>query len=169
MTAWHRLGLATACVMAAAFLAACSSTSSTITNNSATSNSATSATSATSAASPTSAPHAVAGGPAVCSSVAALRGSVQNLKNVDIKANGLSSVSAAITKIKEDLNTLKADAKGQYSTQINALSGALTSLTSAFDAAKANPNAGTLGTLATSVKSVVTAGNNLVTAVSATC
>jgi hypothetical protein len=166
MTAWHRLGLATACVMAAAFLAACSSTSSTITNNSATSNS---ATSATSAASPTSAPHAVAGGPAVCSSVAALRGSVQNLKNVDIKANGLSSVSAAITKIKEDLNTLKADAKGQYSTQINALSGALTSLTSAFDAAKANPNAGTLGTLATSVKSVVTAGNNLVTAVSATC
>jgi hypothetical protein len=97
--------------------------------------------------------------------VADLKASLQDLKNVDIKANGLSAVSGDLTKIKQELTTLKTEAHGNYSTQINALSDALSGLSSSFDAAKANPNSGTLATLATSAKTVVTVGNNLVTAV----
>lgn len=107
--------------------------------------------------------------PAICTSVADLKTSLQGLSGAVIKANGLSAISDYLTKIKQELNTIKADAQGQYSTQVNGLSDALSGLTTSFDAAKANPNAGTLTTLGTSAHSVVTAGNNLVSAVSGTC
>jgi hypothetical protein len=83
--------------------------------------------------------------------------------------NGLSAVSDQITKIKQQLQTLKTDAKGQYDTQINDLTNALNSLSSSFDAARASPSVSTLATLASSVPAVITAGQNLVTAVSGTC
>jgi uncharacterized phage infection (PIP) family protein YhgE len=143
--------------MAVAFLAACSSST--------TSNGGGGAASGT-------AKTASAGGsakPAICTSVADLKASLQSLKGADIKANGLSAISDDITKIKQELNTIKADAHGQYSTQVNALSDALSGLSTSFDAAKASPNAGTLTTLGTSAHSVVTAGNNLVSAVSGAC
>jgi hypothetical protein len=141
--------------MAVAFLAACSS-STTSNGGSATA----------SAKSPGGGGSAK---PAICASAAGLKASLQGLKGADIKANGLSAISDDLTKIKQELTTIKTDAQGQYSTEVNALSGALSGVTTSFDAAKANPNAGTLTTLATSAKSVVTAGNNQVTAVSSTC
>ena len=89
--------------------------------------------------------------------------------NVSITENGLSAISDQITKIKQQLQTLKTDAKGQYDTQINDLTNALNSLSSSFDAARASPSVSTLATLASSVPAVITAGQNLVTAVSSTC
>ena len=83
--------------------------------------------------------------------------------------NGLSAISDQITKIRQQLQTLKSDAKGQYDTQINDLTNALNSLSSSFDAAKASPSVSTLATLAGSVPAVITAGQNLVAAVSGTC
>lgn len=107
--------------------------------------------------------------PAVCTDVANLKTSVQDLKNVDVKANGLSAITDQLTKIQQEFNTLKTDAKGQYSTQINDMSNALSGLSTSVNAAKSDVNAGTLGAVATAAHSVVTAGNNLVTAVSNTC
>jgi len=89
--------------------------------------------------------------------------------NVSITENGLSAISDQITKIKQQLQTLKTDAKGQYDTQINDLTNALNSLSSSFDAARASPSVSTLATLASSVPAVITAGQNLVTEVSGTC
>jgi len=89
--------------------------------------------------------------------------------NVSITENGLSAISDQITKIKQQLQTLKTDAKGQYDTQINDLTNALNSLSSSFDAARASPSISTLATLASSVPAVITAGQNLVTEVSGTC
>ena len=88
---------------------------------------------------------------------------------MSITANGLSAISGQITKIKQQLQTLKTHAKGQYDTQINDLTNALNSLSSSFDAARTNPSILTLATLAGSVPAVITAGQNLVTAVSGTC
>ena len=79
---------------------------------------------------------------AVCKSADNLKASIKGLKDINITANGTSAVSAQFTKIKQDFNTLKADAKGQYSPQVNALSGALDKLGSSLDAAKASLNAG---------------------------
>ena len=88
---------------------------------------------------------------------------------MSVTQNGLSAISDQITKIKQQLQTLKNDAKGQYATQIDALTSALNSLSSSFDAAQASPSVSTLATLASSVPAVITAGQNLVTAVSNTC
>ena len=89
--------------------------------------------------------------------------------NVSITENGLSAISDQITKIKQQLQTLKTDAKGQYDTQVNDLTNALNSLSSSFDAARASPSVSTLATLGLSVPAVITAGQNLVTEVSGTC
>ena len=136
--------------MAVAFLTACSSNSAT--SNGAASNGTTSNSKS-----------------AVCTDVANLKTSVQDLKNINVRANGISAISDELAKIQQQLNTLKTDAKGQYSTQITALSNALSGLGTSLDAAKSDLNAGTLGAVATAAHSVVTAGNNLVTAVSNTC
>ena len=89
--------------------------------------------------------------------------------NVSITENGLSAISDQITKIKQQLQTLKTDAKGQYDTQVNDLTNALNSLSPSFDAARASPSISTLATLASSVPAVITAGQNLITEVSGTC
>jgi len=141
-------GLTAACVLSAAFLAGCSS--STTTSNGG---------SSVSAASKS----------AVCNSADELKASIAGLKDVNIGANGMSAVSAQFTKIKQDSAALKADARGQYAPQVNALSGALDTLGTSLGSAKASPNAGTLSALASAAGSVVTAGTNLVTTVSGAC
>jgi outer membrane biogenesis lipoprotein LolB len=75
--------------------------------------------------------------PAVCTDAANLETSVQDLKNVNVRENGVSVVSDQLSKIEQRFNTLKTDAKGQYSTQIDAMSKALCGLSSSVSAAKA--------------------------------
>ena len=134
MTAgWYR-GLAAACLLAATFVTACSSSK-----------------------------------PAVCTDAANLKTSVQDLKNMNVKENGISAVSDQLSKIEQQFTTLKADAKGQYSTQISAMSTALSGLSTSITAAKSDANTTTISAVASSAHTVVTAGNNLVTAVSNTC
>ncbi len=109
------------------------------------------------------------GTPAVCTDIANLKASVQSLKDTNIKADGLSSVSDDLTKIKQQLQTLENDAKSQYATETSALKSALNTLQSSVDAAKANQSAATLTAVASSASAVVTAGKNLASAVSGTC
>jgi hypothetical protein len=149
-------GLTAACVLiAAAFLAGCSSGTTSSAANGGTST----GTGTGASASSTS---------AVCKSAANLKASITGLKDLNA-SGGTSAVSAQVTKIKQDLDALKADAHGEFTTQASALNGALDKLTSSLDAAKASPNAGTLSALASAAGSVVTAGTSLVTAVSNTC
>jgi uncharacterized protein (DUF342 family) len=149
---WSAFGtrLAAACVVTAVLVTGCSTTSSS-SSPSASTNTSTSSNST------------------LCTDLDNLKASIQGLKDVSITANGLSAISDQITKIKQQLQTLKNDAKGQYDTQINDLTNALNSLSSNFDAARASPSVSTLATLASSVPAVITAGQNLVTAVSSTC
>ena len=92
-----------------------------------------------------------------------------DLRNINVRANGISAVSAQLTKIQDELKTVKANAGNHYSTQITDLSNALTGLGSSLTAARESLNAGTLTAVASAVGAVVTAGNNLVSAVSSTC
>jgi capsule polysaccharide export protein KpsE/RkpR len=101
--------------------------------------------------------------------VASLKTSLSDLKHTNVTANGLSAISDQFTKIQDNLKTVKSDAHGQFSPQINALSSALSTLGSSLTAAKDNPNAGTLTSVAAAVGTVVTAGNNLVSTVTSTC
>ena len=105
---------------------------------------------------------------AVCKSAAGLKASIAGLKNINV-SGGTSAVSNQLIAIQQNLQTLKADAHGEFSTQVDALSSALSKLTSSLDAAKASLNAGTVSALASAAGSVVTAGTSLVTAVQNTC
>jgi hypothetical protein len=153
---WYT-GLAVAGALSAGLLAGCSSGTSTTAGSISTSTPKSAMSTSTNASTS-----------AACKSAADLKASILGLK--DTKASGgTSAVSAQVTKIKQDLNTLKADSKGQFTTQSTELSNALNKLTSSLDAAKANPNAGTLSALATAAGTVVTTGTSLVTAVQNTC
>ena len=153
MTARQRWGRAAACVMAVAFLAACSST--TTGNGGAAS---------ASAKSDTGSPK-----PAVCQTANDLKASLQDLKNVNIQQDGTSAVSAQLTKIQQELQTLKTDAHGQYATQVDALSTAVSGLNASLSAAGSHLNSTTVTALASSIASVASAGTNLVTTISNTC
>lgn len=144
-------GLTAACVLsAAAFLAGCSSSTRTVSGTPVTVSSA-------------------GVKSAVCKSADNLKASITGLKDVNIRVNGTSAVSAQVTKIKQDFDALKTDAKGQFSAQVTGLSNALNTLESKLNEAKASPNAGTLSALASAAGSVVTAGTSLVTAVTSAC
>ncbi len=107
--------------------------------------------------------------PAVCSDIENLKAAVQDLGNVNVAQNGVSAVSDQLTKIRQQLQTLQKDAKGQYATEVNDLSAALQRLQSSLDTAKASPSAAALATVASSAGNVLTAGKNLATALSNTC
>jgi hypothetical protein len=151
--------LCAACVVATAFLAGCSSAS-----TSASSAPASSAPASSAAASATASANA-----AVCASVSKLKDDIVGLKDINIRANGTSAVSAQLTKIQQQFDVVKSDAHGQFSPQITNLSNAVSTLGSSLTAARENLNSGTLATLAASVGAVVTTGNSLVSAVSNTC
>jgi hypothetical protein len=101
--------------------------------------------------------------------VGKLKDDIVGLKDINIRAGGTSAVSAQLTKIQQQFDVVKSDARGQFSSQVTAMSNALSRLSSSLSAAKASLNAGTLTALASAAGSVVTAGNSLVSAVSNTC
>jgi capsule polysaccharide export protein KpsE/RkpR len=147
-----------AAVVTVAFLAGCSSAATSGTGTS-------TATSGASASASASASDKAA----VCASAGKLKDDVVALKDVNIRANGTSAVSAQLTKIQQQLDVVKSDAQGQFAPQITGLQSAVSTLSSSLSAAKGNLNGGTLTTLAAAVGAVVTAGNSLVSAISGTC
>ena len=125
--------------------------------------------SASSSSSSPSASASTSSNSTLCTDVDNLKASIQGLKDVSITQNGLSAISDQITKIKQQLQTFQNDAKGQYASEVSNLTNALNSLSSSFDAARASPSLSTLATLASSVGKVITAGQQLISAVSSTC
>jgi hypothetical protein len=146
--------------VAAAFLAGCSSASTSASSSPA----ASSAPASSAAASATASSNA-----AICASVGKLKDDIVGLKDINIRANGTSAVSAQLTKIQQQFDVIRSDAHGQFSPQITSMSNALSTLSSSLSAARANVNSGTLSALALAAGSVVTAGNSLISAVTSTC
>ena len=153
---WSAFGtrLAAACVVTAVLVTGCSTTSSSSSPSASTNTNTSTSTSSNST---------------LCTDVNNLKASIQGLKDVSITANGLSAISDQITKIKQQLQTFQNDAKGQYAGEVSNLMNALNGLSSSFDAAKASPSLSTLATLASSAKTAITAGQQLINAVSSTC
>jgi hypothetical protein len=169
MTARGSKVLCAAVVVAAAVLAGCSSTSTSASSAPASSAPATSAPPSSAPASSAAASATASSNAAVCASVGKLKDDIVGLKDINIRANGTSAVSAQLTKIQQQFAVVKSDAHGQFSPQINALSSALSGLGSSLTAARDNVNSSTLSALALAAGSVVTAGNSLISTVTSTC
>ena len=153
---WSAFGtrLAAACVVTAVLVTGCSTTSSSSSPSASTNTNTSTSTSSNST---------------LCTDLDNLKASIQGLTDVSITANGLSAISDQITKIKQQLQTFQNDAKGQYAGEVTNLMNALNGLSSSFDAAKASPSISTLVPLASSAKTAITAGQQLISAVSSTC
>ncbi len=108
--------------------------------------------------------------PAVCGSVDTLKSSITDLKSIDITSSGaVSSLQSQLTTVKSDFDQVKTDAKSQFSTQIEAVDGAYSTLVSTADTAKSSPSAANLAALAAAATTMLTDLQTLVSDVQKTC
>ena len=107
--------------------------------------------------------------PAYCTDAANLKTSVQNLGNVDVAKNGLSSLQTALTSVKTNASAFATDAKSAYPSQTAALNTSLSSLQTAITSAKGQPLATAAATIVPAVTQVKNSASALQSAASGKC
>jgi hypothetical protein len=108
--------------------------------------------------------------PAVCDSVDTLKGSISDLKDIDITSSGaVSSLETGLTTVKTDFDALKTDAKSEFAPQIQAVDNAYTVLQSSAEAAKSDPSAASIAAVAAAAATFASDVQTLVQDVQATC
>ena len=108
--------------------------------------------------------------PAVCDSVDTLKGSISDLKDIDITSSGaVSSLETGLATVKTDFDALKTDAKSEFSPQIQAVDSAYTVLQSSAEAAKSDPSAASIAAVAAAAATFASDVQTLVQDVQATC
>ena len=108
--------------------------------------------------------------PAVCDSVDTLKGSISDLKDIDITSSGaVSSLQTGLATVKTDFDALKTDAKSEFSPQIQAVDSAYTVLQSSAEAAKSDPSAASIAAVAAAAATFASNVQTLVQDVQATC
>jgi copper chaperone CopZ len=107
--------------------------------------------------------------PPVCDDVDALQTSVGNLKDVQIKDNGLNALSTDLTQVQKDVRQLGTDAKAEFGDEANKVKTAVASLQGSVTAAKSDPTASTLSAVGAAVRTVQSSLTALQDAVSNTC
>ena len=95
----------------------------------------------------------------VCAARDELQASITGLKDVNIVANGTTSLQAAITKVKDNLTTLKSTAGDELRPEVTALQDALTDLQSALD----DVSSGGVAAVVTAAGKVASTGGSLLT------
>jgi outer membrane murein-binding lipoprotein Lpp len=107
--------------------------------------------------------------PAYCADADQLKTSVQDLGNVDVVQNGLSSLQTALTSVKTSASAFVTDAKSAYPSQTAALSTSLSGLQTAITSAKGQPAATAVTTVVPAVTQVKNSAGALQSAASGKC
>ena len=107
--------------------------------------------------------------PAYCTDAANLKTSVQNLGNVDVAKNGLSSLQTALTSVKTNAASFATDAKSAYAPQTAALNTSLSALETAITSAKGQPPVTAAAAVAAGVTQVKNSASALQSAASGKC
>ena len=107
--------------------------------------------------------------PAVCSSSDTLESSIEDLKDIDVKADGLSALQTQLATIKGDLADVKDDATSEFSAQIDAVDTSYAALKASADTAKSDPSVTSLAAVATAVSALVSDAKTLASDVQSTC
>jgi hypothetical protein len=107
--------------------------------------------------------------PAVCSSLDDMKSSVQTMSSVPLGDGVVDAVRTGVGEMRTAVAQLKADADGEFSSEITAVSGTLSIAANAVTTASADPSASTVAQVAVAVKNVADAGRGLVGAVEDTC
>jgi hypothetical protein len=107
--------------------------------------------------------------PAYCTAADQLKTSVQDLGNVNVAQNGLSSLQTALTSVKTNTTTLANEAQSTFAPQITALQTSLAGLQTAINSAKSQPSVAAAAAVVPSVTQVKTSASALQSAVSGKC
>ena len=107
--------------------------------------------------------------PAYCTDAANLKTSVQNLGNVDVAKNGLSSLQTALTSVKTNAASFATDAQSAYPSQIAALNTSLSALQTAITSAKGQPPVTAAAAVVSAVSQVKNSASALQSAASGKC
>jgi len=128
------------------------------------------AASATSSSAPASASTAAPpSNSALCANAAALRASVNQLRQVKVQAGAVSQITADINDVRAALTKLVNDAHSQFQTQTSALSAALDTLKTAVSSLGASPGVSTVSGVVSALGQVNTAAQKLLAAVNTDC
>jgi hypothetical protein len=95
----------------------------------------------------------------LCSARDSLGSSVQDLTSVDVVKNGTSSLQAAVSKVKDNLQTVKAEAGDELRPQVEAMETSLTQLQDAVS----NVSSGGIRAVSTALSDVGQTGSALLT------
>jgi hypothetical protein len=107
--------------------------------------------------------------PALCGSVDDLSSQVDSLSDIDFTSTTPSDVQSAMTNIKNNLDTVKTDAKSEFATEVKPVESAFTTLQSSFDKASKNPTAGSVADAGTALSDFSTAVKTFTKEVKSTC
>jgi ABC-type phosphate/phosphonate transport system substrate-binding protein len=98
-----------------------------------------------------------AGNAELCAQRDALESSLRELTNINVVASGTSGIQEALTKVRANLQALRATARDQYRDQTQALDDALQEL----ETAVTNVDSGGVGPVVTAAGAVATSGQAL--------
>jgi hypothetical protein len=107
--------------------------------------------------------------PPVCDSLAAVQTSLDHVRNTNISENGLSQLQADVSQLRADLIQLRTDGQVKFATEIEGVRGAVNQFAASVAAARATPNATTLGAVGTAKSGVQESVRRLGDAMSGTC
>ena len=107
--------------------------------------------------------------PAYCTDASQLKTSVDNLGNVNVAKNGLSSLKTALSKVQVNAKSFATDAKSAFPSQTTALRNSLSSLQTSITSVQGEPPLTAAAAVASSVTEVKTAASNLQKAVNGKC
>jgi hypothetical protein len=105
----------------------------------------------------------------LCSDVAALRGSLQELTSIRPNANTVTELSSAVQNVQTNLAALGSAAGTVWNVQVQNLRAALTKLQSAVSTLAAQRNASSVSGVVTALGGVSTAARQLLDAASPSC
>lgn len=103
-----------------------------------------------------------------CSAYAALKASVQHLASLNVLAVGTNGLTAAVDDVKQKTSAL-AESAGVFAPQANALTTAIDQLQSTLRTVPSNGLRDALPTIGSQITAVVTAGQQLASAVTTAC
>jgi ABC-type glycerol-3-phosphate transport system substrate-binding protein len=106
---------------------------------------------------------------AVCSAAVDLRTSMTALQQVDLVKQGTQAVQQAFGQVKTDIGSLADAARSQLKPQVAKVQADRDAVQAGVDAAKAAPNAQTLGALRTAVQTLGQDVQSLISSVGSTC
>ena len=107
--------------------------------------------------------------PAYCSDVSDLQSSVNDLKNVQLNSDAVSTVQTDLQKIQTNANAVVSSAKQDFPNETSALASSVSTLSTAIKKLPSSPTAQQLAALVPDINSTVTAAKNLSSATKSAC